>query len=210
MAKFTIEVELDWLDEESYSIDDEIKQQVINGVKHQLLEKASEDAVSLVDKEIAQAVESSKEKIAERIDEFIAAVCAEKIEKIKMPVKESSWSDKVSYIPMTEFIGQQYEKFLNEKRFDEKGEEPSYYGDRKYSLNEYLIKKVIEKELVGKVETLIRKAREEAEESIIKSLEQSLKENLAAETIQRMNIPQILKNLQAQQEKYDQIGDCNK
>ena len=29
MAKFNIEVELDWLNDEDYSIDDEIKEQVI-------------------------------------------------------------------------------------------------------------------------------------------------------------------------------------
>lgn len=204
MAKFNIEVELDWLNDE-YNIDEEIKEQVIYGVKQELLKKASTEAVALVDEEIAQSVEKSKEKIATRVDEFIEMVCAERIEKIKIPVRKSNWSDEVDYIPMTEFIGQRYEKFLNEKRFDEHGRVPDYSRDRTLSISEYLIKKYIDKELSAKVETMIRKAREEAEESVVKSLEQSLKENLAAETIQRMNIPQILKNLQKQQEQLEQI-----
>lgn len=34
MAKFNIEVELDWVDEEAgYTIDEEIKEQVVRGVK---------------------------------------------------------------------------------------------------------------------------------------------------------------------------------
>lgn len=34
MAKFNIEVELDWVDEENgYTIDEEIKEQVVSGVK---------------------------------------------------------------------------------------------------------------------------------------------------------------------------------
>ena len=40
MAKFNIEVELDWVDEENgYTIDEEIKEQVVSGVKDALLRK---------------------------------------------------------------------------------------------------------------------------------------------------------------------------
>lgn len=46
MAKFNIEVELDWMDEEGgYTIDDEIKEQVISGVKDALLRKTTDEAV---------------------------------------------------------------------------------------------------------------------------------------------------------------------
>lgn len=42
MAKFNIEVELDWVDEESgYTIDEEIKEQVVRGVKDALLRKSN-------------------------------------------------------------------------------------------------------------------------------------------------------------------------
>ena len=32
MAKFNIEVELDWMDEEAYSIDDELRERIVKGV----------------------------------------------------------------------------------------------------------------------------------------------------------------------------------
>ena len=42
MAKFNIEVELDWIDEETgYTIDEEIKEQVVSGVKDALLKKGN-------------------------------------------------------------------------------------------------------------------------------------------------------------------------
>lgn len=205
MAKFNITVELDFL-EEDYSIDEEIREAVVEGVKTELLKKASEDAVAMVDKEIAQAVATSKEIIEARIDEYIAAVCAEKIEKMMIPVKENSWGTEIKYIPMSEFIGQRYEMFLNEKKLNENGEMTRYSGDRKYSINEYLIRDYLGKELNGKVADMIQKARSQAEETVFKTLEQSLKENLAVETIERMNIPQILKNMQKQKEEYEQIS----
>ena len=56
MAKFNIEVELDWLDEEAYSIDDELRKRIIDGVESALLEKATTEAVKAVDKKIAEKI----------------------------------------------------------------------------------------------------------------------------------------------------------
>lgn len=52
-----------------------------------------------------------------------------------------------------------------------------------------------EEEEKEKAEKLIANAKREVEESLIKSLEQNLKENLAKDTIERMNIPEALKKL---------------
>lgn len=209
MAKFNITVDLDWLEEDE-SIDEKIKWEVVEGVKEKLLKKASEDAVAKVDKEIAEAVAKSKEAIEARVDEYIAAVCAEKIEKMMIPIKQSSWSSEVTYITMSEFIGERYEQFLNEKRLNERGEVPSYNRDKVYSVNEYLIRDYLGKELEGRVADMIQKARSQAEETVFKTLEQSLKENLAAETIERMNIPQILKNMQKQNEEFKQLSTTDR
>lgn len=58
-----------------------------------------------------------------------------------------------------------------------------------------LTSQYLEEELGKKVEKLIANAKREVEESLIKSLEQNLKENLAKDTIERMNIPEALKKL---------------
>lgn len=61
------------------------------------------------------------------------------------------------------------------------------------SMAELLTWRYLEKELGTKVENMIATAKREVEESLVKSLEQKLKENLAKETIERMNIPDALK-----------------
>ena len=43
---------------------------------------------------------------------------------------------------------------------------------------------------------MIKKAQKEAEDTVIKTLEQNLKDQLAVDTIKRMNIPKLLENLQ--------------
>lgn len=194
MAKFNIEVELDWVDEETgYTIDEEIKEQVVRGVKDALLRKATDEAVQRVDKAIADKILEAEETIQDTVDKFVKTVSEEKIANIMIPIKTSSWSSDVKYIPMSEYVGKRFEAFSNEKRYDKHGNTSSYSSDRVLSMGELLTSKYLEKELGTKVENMIATAKREVEESLVKSLEQKLKENLAKETIERMNIPDVLK-----------------
>lgn len=193
MAKFNIEVELDWMDEEAYSIDDELRQRIVDGVESKLLEKATTEAVQKVDKAIADKILEAEETIQETVDRFVKTVSEEKITEIMIPVKEDSWSSKVAYIPLSEYVGKRFGLFLTEKRYDRDGRATSYSSDRKLSAADLITRQYLEKELGTKVENMIATAKREVEESLVKSLEQKLKENLAKETIERMNIPDVLK-----------------
>lgn len=194
MAKFNIEVELDWVDEESgYTIDEEIKEQVVSGVKDALLRKATDEAVQRVDKAIADKILEAEETIQETVDRFIKTVSEEKIAQIMIPVKEGSWSSKVTYIPLSEYVGKRFEAFSTEKRYNNNGQVTDYSSKRVLSMAELLTRNYLEEELGAKVEKMIATAKRDVEESLVKSLEQKLKENLAKETIERMNIPDVLK-----------------
>ena len=194
MAKFNIEVELDWVDEENgYTIDEEIKEQVVSGIKDALLKKATTEAVEAVDDKIAEKILEAEGTIQATVDQFVANVCEEKIGKIIIPEKKNTWSEEVTYKPLSEYVGERFELFLTEKRYDRDGCIASYSSDRKLSAADLLTGRYLEKELGKKVETLIASAKREVEESLINSFEQKLKENLAKDTIERMNIPDVLK-----------------
>lgn len=193
MAKFNIEVELDWMDEEAYSIDDELRERIVKGVENALLEKATNEAVKAVDNKIAEKILEAEGTIQATVDQFIANVCEEKIGKIIIPEKKNTWSEEVTYKPLSEYVGERFELFLTEKRYDRDGCIASYSSDRKLSAADLLTGQYLEKELGKKVETLIASAKREVEESLINSFEQKLKENLAKDTIERMNIPEVLK-----------------
>ena len=51
MAEFNIEVELEWIDncEEGIFIDEEIREQVIKGIKNELLEKVTKETAKKLD-----------------------------------------------------------------------------------------------------------------------------------------------------------------
>lgn len=194
MAKFNIEVELDWVDgEDGYTIDEEIKEQVVSGIRDTLLRKATTEAVKAVDDKIAEKILEAEGTIQETVDQFVTNVCEEKIGKIVIPEKKNTWSEEVTYKPLSEYVGERFELFLTEKRYDRDGCIASYSSDRKLSAADLLTGQYLEKELGKKVEALIASAKREVEESLINSFEQKLKENLAKDTIERMNIPEVLK-----------------
>ena len=196
MAKFNIEVELDWLNDEDYTIDDEIKEQVIRGVKNELLKKATDETLKKLDTEIAKKLKEATEIIEQRVEDFVAVVTEKQIEKIKIPVKESSWSDKVNYIPISEFVGKQYEAYLTKKIYDSNYSVTRYDSEKEYSISEKHIREYLDKTLASQVSQMIKKAQKDAENSVIKTLEQNLKDQLMVDTINRLNIPQMLENLQ--------------
>ena len=194
MAKFNITVDLDWMDnEEGYSIDDELKERVIKGVEDALLKRATDEAVKAVDDKIREKVGEAENSIQEAVDKFISTVCEEKINKIMIPVKKNSWSDEVKYKPLSEYVGERFNYYITEKKFDKDGNVARWSSESVYSAADLLTSDYLKKELDTKVETMISNARKEVEESLIKSFEQKLKENLSRDIIEKMNIPDVLR-----------------
>ncbi len=207
MAKFNIEVELDWLNEEEYSVDEEIKEEVVNGIKNELLRKGTEDVIKKLDSEIAKKLEESTKVIEQRIEDFLAAVTEKQIEKIKIPKRKSSWSNEFELVPISEFIGMEYESYITKKIYDKDFHLTSYESEKHYSIAEKQIREYLNKTLSAQVSEMVKKAQKDAEDTVIKTLEQNLKDQLAVDTIKRMNIPKLLENLQKKAIEYESGGN---
>lgn len=196
MAKFNIEVELDCLDNEE-NLDEALREEIMSSLKSHIVAKATENINKEIGKFLSEKCGSIEKMFAEKVEAFLGNTFAERIEKMQIPHKKgSSWSSEVEMIPMSEFVGQQYEAFLNRKVYDANGNIPNYKVDAKVSINEYLIGQYLGKELSAKVSAMIQKARKDAEETIVKTLETNLRDQLSADIINRLNIPALLVNLQ--------------
>jgi hypothetical protein len=188
MANIKIELELDWLNEDQ-TLDDSIREQVIANLQNRLIQNA--------ENQIAEKLNTQLAEIADRVaSSFIEKTLESKIEDLKIPHKTSSWGSEVEYIPISQYIGKKYQQHLTEKSLDEFGRKANYSSDAKLSIGEYFIKNYLAKELTGKVSTMIQTARQDAEETIVKALENNLKEQLSADIIERLNIPKMLESLQ--------------
>ena len=196
MAKFNIEVELDWLDEET-TIDEEIRDRVIRGAEDYLLQATTDEIEKKIDDLVGKKLLEASDKIDEIVDGYLDVVCQSEIEKMKIPQKKSDWSKEVEMIPISEFIGARFNSFCNTKRYDKDFKETSYSGDKVYSLLEKDIQSFLKNVLSKQVSEIVRKAQSNAEKEIVESLEQTLKQNLAEETVKKMNIPEVLERLQS-------------
>ena len=195
MAKFNIEVELDWLDDET-TIDEEIRERVIRGAEDYLLQATTDEIEKKIDDLVGKKLLEVSEKIDEIIDGYLDVICQAEIEKMKIPQKKSDWSKEVEMIPIQEFIGERFNRFCNEKRYNSEFKETSYSSEKKYSLLERDIQYYLKNILSKQVSDIVRTAQSNAEKEIISSLEQTLKQNLAEETVKKMNIPKVLEKLQ--------------
>ena len=182
--------------QDSYSIDEELKERIIEGVEDALLKKATHEALKMVDAKIAEKVKEAEGTINKAINKFIENVCSEKINNIQIPEKSGGWSNKITYYSLSEYVGMQFERFINEKRYDQDGKYKDW-GNNRYSAAELLTTNYLKKEFDTKIRKMIQRAKDEVEIEIVKSLEQKLKENLAKDTIEKMNIPEVLKKLQS-------------
>ncbi|MCF7753407.1 MULTISPECIES: hypothetical protein [Paenibacillus] len=189
MAKLKIELELDWFDEESGTVSDEIRNQVVSGLQDRLIRK--------VETQTRESIETKIKEAADKVsDEFLVKVFEERIKDITIPVKTGTWSSETKHLSFSEFVGEKYDDFLKRKVFDEHGRTPSYDRDAKFTIHEYFVKDMLGKELESKVSTLIAEARQKAEQSVINTLEKNLRDQLSADMIGRLNIPSMLKSLQ--------------
>lgn len=196
MAKFNITVDLDWLDDET-SIDDVIRDEVVNGAREYLLNKTTIEIQKKLDTEIGEKLVQAQETVDKTIDQYIQVITTDNISKLKIAEKEYSWSDEVTMTPILEYIGKKFDEFCNEKRYNSEFNVARYDGDKKYSMAEKAIQEYLKNVLEKQVSDIVKNAQKNAELEIVKSLEDTLKANLAEETIKKMNIPQVLKNLQS-------------
>lgn len=196
MAKFNIMVDLDWLDDET-SIDDAIKEEVINGAREYLLNKVTIEIQKKLDSEIGKKLVEAQETVDKTIDQYIQTINTDNISKLKIAEKKNSWSDEVVMTPISEYIGKRFDEFCNAKRYNSEFEVAGYDRDKRYSIAEKSIQEYLKNVLQKQVSDIVKNAQKNAELEIVKSLEDTLKANLAEETIKKMNIPQVLKNLQS-------------
>ncbi|WP_416729233.1 hypothetical protein [Fictibacillus sp. JL2B1089] len=188
MAKIKVELDLDWLNDEQ-SLDEVIKNEVISSLQEKL--------IANIEKKVSAQLNLKLEEIADHVtDSFIEKTLETKIEDLQIPRKQSYWDSKVEYVPISQYIGMKYEEHLTKKVLNENGQKANYSSDAKLSISEYFLRNYLEKELTGKVSAMIQTARKDAEETIVKALENNLKEQLSVDIIERLNVPKMLESLQ--------------
>ena len=162
MAKFTITVDLDWLDNEE-SIDDAIRDEVVNGAREYLLNKTNMEIQKKLDAEIGKKLVQAQEVVDKTIDQYIQVITTDNISKLKIAEKKSTWSDEVVMTPISEYIGKKFDEFCNTKRYNCDFSVARYDGDKIYSMAEKSIQEYLKKILEKQVSDVVKNAQKNAE-----------------------------------------------
>ena len=210
--KFSVEIDLYDLFDCSGDVDEEflgdaLKDEIVSQIKEKIAAQTVDDVVKRVDGAIAKKIAESEKVIQEAVDKFINDTCSGKLETIKIAKKKSDWDNNIEYMPIMEYIGERFECYLSQKRFDERGRVPNWDSEKKYSAMDFLVRGYFSEKLDEKISEMIKKAQKDSEQMVFDLIETRLKENLAADTISRMNIPGILKQMQEQANNVIEMTD---
>lgn len=213
--KFSVEIDLYDLFDCANDVDEEflgdaLKDEIVSQIKEKIAAQTVDDVVKRVDDAIAKKIAESEKAIQEAVDKFINDTCSGKLETLKIAKKKSNWGNDIEYMPIMEYIGERFESYLSQKRFDENGRVPNWDSEKKYSAMDFLVRGYFSKKLDEKISEMIKKAQKDSEQMVFDLIETRLKENFAADTISRMNIPGILRQLQEQASNVIEAADENK
>lgn len=122
--KVKVEVDIDWIEEDG-NIDEEVKYQIIEGVKgaisKQCLDKVENKASEQIDNAISQSITAASAKIEQEAVQFARDWLDKKV------VVTDRWGDVKKEASISDLIKETFDNLL-EKKVDEKGRFVSGYG----------------------------------------------------------------------------------
>ena len=135
--KFSVEIDLYDLFDCANDVDEEF---LGDALKDEIAAQTVDDVVKRVDDAIAKKIAESEKAIQEAVDKFINDTCSGKLETLKIAKKKSNWGNDIEYMPIMEYIGERFESYLSQKRFDENGRVPNWDSEKKYSAMDFLVR----------------------------------------------------------------------
>lgn len=175
MAKFNIEIEIDWINEEN-QIDEEIKSRVVSGVTDIVTKKVLSDVTKEVNKGIM-------DKINAKVDEAYQKVVASPIS-----ITDNWGEEKEYYGSLAQAVKKRFDAYMTEK-VDSRGQPTNYnsVGTRINYLIDNRLKEYTEKFMKDAVVTI--------EKNIKEALENKLKDYVGEKLV---NLVQLDKFIEGQ------------
>jgi hypothetical protein len=169
--KLNITVDIDWIEEDG-SIDEEVKHQIISGVKNsiskQCLDKVDREASKSIDKAIQEAIEAATNTIKDK-----AVAFADDWLENEVTITDK-WGEAKDTLTITDLIKKTFDDLL-EKKVDSNGRITSGQYDGQQTLISYLtgsrVEEVVNKKLSGFSKNI--------DDQITKAVNSGIRENVS-------------------------------
>lgn len=191
MANVKVELDLDWLNDDfGVSLEDEVKSKIISDITNKVNLKITET----LDKKVMEVVEAN---VNNTVGEYLKNIMSEKIESIQIPYKSSEWGSKMTFIPLSEYVGMKYNQYLSEKTLDEDGRIATYSSAKKYTVIDFYLQGNVKKAIDVCIEKTLKEARTNTIAHISETLKKQIQSQLNADIVSKLNIEKIIKDLTA-------------
>lgn len=182
MAKFNIEVELDWLDgeEEGVSIDETLREEITRKIVEQSVVKMS---ASMQD-DIKQVLEEKMEEFKANIDKKLETIMEEFFDTPKDIT--DCWGRIVRKgVSARQLLSEAADKFFTE-RVDESGKTDTY--NAKYTRIEYIAKKAVNSDITWAVDRAVK----DAVDKVKKNVQDTATKQLGAKLAEVVGLEKII------------------
>lgn len=167
MAKFNLELEIDWIDEES-NLDEAVKQEILNAIENRVTSKIQAAMLERAEKNIeSKAEEIVTNAILEKIDEFIN----------KPRNITDRYGDVIrENITVETLIKEKIDSAFDKKTLDDSGKKASY--SPKFSIFEFCVGQGVETLVEKKVSELAAQTKIKIEELVTEKIKTQVADNL--------------------------------
>ncbi len=181
MAKFNIEVELDWLNED-YTLDEELQgiiaNKIVSKIKDTVMNEIQDTAI-----EIAKS----------RVGLWVNQLLAQMIKDHKIPYKESNYSSEIKMITVEEMIGKQFEMALNQP-VNKNGEPVDWDSYRKDGTRlEWLTGKLARKYADEQVQEFAKNIKRDIEDYTSEKVKEEMMKQLTAQLVTNIDFNKVFK-----------------
>ena len=180
MAKFKVEVELEYLDEEA-TLDDQIKE----SIKQDIISKIKDTVMNDIQD---TAVEIAENRIGIWINKFIQTMVSEK----KIPYKTNEYGSKIEMISMEEMLGKKFEKTLNEY-VDKDGKSTNSSYDRYGTKLEWLTGKLARKYADERIQDFVKNIKSDIQNYTSSKVKDEMMKQLTSQLVQNIDFNKLFK-----------------
>lgn len=177
--KFTVDIEIDWIDEES-NLDDEIKAGIINGIANKVektvMEKVEKKAFAETELKIGNVEEKVNELVSKTFDDFMNNTVG---------ITDGYGDTIKTFTSVRELLKDRFDNFLTESVNDE-GNVSSYGGKTQR------IKHIIDKQLKTFADEFTTDAVKQVSEEIKHHVNEGLTNKLGAELMRVLKVNKML------------------
>lgn len=176
--KFKIEVELDWIDEES-NLDDNVKDLVVSKLVKSVQEKMNDSVVKQVD----AALKPHLDKIETKVNDLVQGTYDEMIDKDVQVTDQ--YGDVIKSINVKKIVKDKWERFLTEQ-VDEYGK-ASNYSSKGTRINH-----IVDKQIKQMSEEFTKKAVQTVKDNIKNYVKDGITEKLGKELMHVLKVDKML------------------